>query len=126
MVSQPAAPGERPAMPLTTDFAERSAMEWRQWIALLRLEAGELDHLSPLLGFLCDELPEVGGRAGKYFTTEFGHPCLHRRVGEHRVNLTVEPLDDLGRGALGDPDAEPAGHRVARDNIADQGDVRQH
>src|SRR5262249_37458345 len=27
------------AMPLTTDFAERSAMEWRQWIALLRLEA---------------------------------------------------------------------------------------
>ena len=34
-------------------------MEWRQWIALLRLEAGELDHLSPLLGFLCDELFEV-------------------------------------------------------------------
>src|SRR5262245_47136768 len=73
-------------MPLTTDFAERSAMEWRQWIALLRLDAGELDHLSPLLGFLCDELAKVGGRAGKYFTTQFGHPYLHRRIGEHRVS----------------------------------------
>jgi hypothetical protein len=37
-------------------FRATNFMEWRQWIALLRLEAGELDHLSPLLGFLCDEL----------------------------------------------------------------------
>src|SRR5947209_10690076 len=95
-----------------------SVMEWRQWIALLRLEAGELDHLSPLLGFLCDQLAEVGGRAGKYFTTEFGHPYLHRRFGEHRVDFPVEPLDDLGRSALGNADAEPAGHRIARDDIA--------
>jgi hypothetical protein len=35
-----------------------------------RLEAGKLDHLSPLLGFLGDELGEGGGRAGKYFTAE--------------------------------------------------------
>ena len=71
-----------------------------QWIALFRLEAGELDHLSPLLAFLCDELSEVSGRAGKYLTTEFGHPCLHRRIGEGPVDLPVKPFDDLGRGAV--------------------------
>ena len=32
-----------------------------QWIALFRLEAGELDHLSPLLGFVGEKLTEVGG-----------------------------------------------------------------
>src|SRR5262245_46605711 len=31
------------------------------------LDAGELDHLAPLLGFVGDELAEVGGR-----------PCEHR------------------------------------------------
>src|SRR5215831_2117874 len=107
-------------------LSSTNAMEWRQWIALLRLEAGELDHLSPLLGFLCDKLAEVGGRAGKYFTTQFGHSYLHRRIGEHRVDLPVEPLDNLCRGALRNADAEPAGHRIARDNVADQRDVRQH
>src|SRR6516162_4634206 len=126
MVSQPAAPGPAASHAPYDRFRGTNAMEWRQWIALLRLEAGELDHLSPLLVFLCDELAEVGGRAGKYFTTEFGHSYPYRRIGEHRVDLPIEPLDDLGRGALGDADAEPAGHRVARDNIADQRDVWQH
>jgi hypothetical protein len=70
---------------------------------LLRLEAGELDDLSPLLGFLGDELGEVGGRAGKYFTAELSLPRLHRWIGERRVDIPVEPLDDLGRGPLGTP-----------------------
>src|SRR5262249_36930279 len=52
-----------------------------KWIALSRLEAGKLAPLSPLLVFLCDELGEVSRRAGKYFATQFGHPCLHRRTG---------------------------------------------
>src|SRR5262245_33871254 len=75
----------------------------------LRLDASELDHLSPLLGFLCDELGEVSRRAGKYFATEFAHPCLHRRISECRVDLPVKSFDDLGRGALGDANAKPAG-----------------
>ena len=36
-------------------------------IGLLRLEAGEFDHLSPLLGFLGDKLGEVGDRAEEKF-----------------------------------------------------------
>ena len=43
-------------------FAERELRNvGRQWIGLIRLEAGELDHLGPLLGLLGDDLGEVGG-----------------------------------------------------------------
>src|SRR5215467_6166384 len=86
----------------------------------LRLDASGLDHFGPPLGIVGDELAEVGGRAGEYFTTEFGHPRLHRRIGDGRVDLPVEPFDDPGGGALGNANAKPAGDRVARDNIADQ------
>src|SRR5215469_18123910 len=41
-------------------------------LPLLHLDTRELHHLSPFLGFLGDELGEVGWRAGKYFTAEFG------------------------------------------------------
>src|SRR5262249_61121644 len=92
----------------------------------LRLDVGRPDYLAPLLGFLCDELAEVGGRARKYLATEFGHPSLHRRLGERRVDFLVELVNDLGRGAFGNAEAEPAGYRVARDNIANQRAVRQH
>ena len=36
--------------------------------ALVRLNAGELDHLGPLLGFVGDQLSKVGGRARKHRT----------------------------------------------------------
>src|SRR5262249_4946206 len=65
------------------------------------LDAGELDHLGPLLGFLGDQLGEVGSGAGKWFTTEIGHPRLHRGLGEHRVDLTVQSLHDFDRSAPG-------------------------
>ena len=41
------------------EFAEREVMEFRLRSAWLH--SGELDHLSPLLGFLGDQLAEVGG-----------------------------------------------------------------
>jgi hypothetical protein len=36
-------------------------MSTGNWIGLIHLEAGELDHLAPFLGLLGDELGEVGG-----------------------------------------------------------------
>src|SRR5215510_13207326 len=42
-------------------------------LPLLRLDTREPHHLSPFLGFLGDELGEVGRRAGKYLTAEFCH-----------------------------------------------------
>src|SRR5262249_12575722 len=95
-------------------------------LLLLRLDTRELHHLTPFPGCLADELGEAAGRAGKYFTAEFRHPRRHHRLGERRVDLPIEPLDDLARGALGSANAEEAGHRVARDNIANHWNVRQH
>src|SRR5262249_6557858 len=98
----------------------------RERLPLLHLDTRELHHLRPFLGFLGDELGEVGWRAGKYFTAEFGHPRRHQRIGERRADLPIEPLDDLARRALGNTNAEEAGHHVARDNIANHWNVRQH
>src|SRR5260370_26079285 len=98
----------------------------RKGLPLLRLDTRELHHLSPFLGFLGDELGEVGRRACKYFTAEFRHSCRRHRLGERPVDLPIEPLDDLARGALVHANAEEAGHRVARDNIANHWNVRQH
>ena len=33
---------------------------------------GELDHLAPLLGFVGDELSEIGGRAGERGPAQIG------------------------------------------------------
>jgi hypothetical protein len=43
-----------------SDFAEREIMECRVASGSFRLDARELDHLGPLLGFVCDELAKIG------------------------------------------------------------------
>src|SRR5262249_52710060 len=67
----------------------------------LRLDAGELDHLGPLLGIFGDQLTEVGGRAGKRRAAQVGKLRLDFRVGERGINLPVELVDDFGRRAFG-------------------------
>src|SRR5215813_11444345 len=57
----------------------------------VRLDASELDHLRPLLGFVGDQLSKVGGRARQRRTTRIGKGC---------VDLVVELVNDLGGGAL--------------------------
>ena len=42
-------------------------------------------------------------------------------IGEGRIDLPIQPFDDLGRGALGRADAEPTGRRVAREGIPEPG-----
>src|SRR5262249_6926846 len=44
-------------------------------IDLIRLEAGEVDHLPPLL--FGDELTEFGRRTGRELTSELGHARCH-------------------------------------------------
>src|SRR5262245_50982793 len=48
---------------------------------LVGLGAGELDHLTPLLGLIGDELAEVGGRARKHSAALIGNPRLDLRIG---------------------------------------------
>src|SRR5580704_11214639 len=80
--------------------------------ALLRLDIGRPDHLAPLLGFVGDELAEVGGRAGDYRAAQVGKPRFHRRVGEPRIDLLVQPVDDLHGRFVGRTEAKPPGRLV--------------
>jgi hypothetical protein len=81
----------------------------------LRLDAGELDHLAPLLGFVDDKLAEVGRRSRQRRAAEVGETGLHLRVVESRVDLLVELVDDLGRRGLRCAEAVPNTRLVARE-----------
>src|SRR3954469_19020340 len=73
---------------------------------LTRFDADSLDHLAPFFRFVGDELAEVGGGAGKNRAGHFGEARLDLGVGEARVDLCVEPVDDLGGRVLGRADAK--------------------
>src|SRR5262245_12006711 len=63
---------------------------------LLRLDVGRPNHLAPLLGFVGDELAEVGRRANKHRAAEVSKPRLQPRIGNTGVNLLVKLLDNVG------------------------------
>jgi hypothetical protein len=63
----------------------------------------ELHHLGPLLGFICDEFTEVGGRARKRREAQFRKPRRYLGVGERGIDLLVELVDDLDGVFLGTP-----------------------
>src|SRR5215813_11337647 len=48
----------------------------------VRLDAGELDHLAPLLRFVGYELSKIGRRAWKRGGAQVGKPRLHLGIGE--------------------------------------------
>src|SRR5262249_1016614 len=66
----------------------------------VRLDAGIVNHLAPLLSFVRDELAEVGSRAWKCGGAPLGKPRLHVGIGKSRVDLRVELVDDFGGRAL--------------------------
>src|SRR5215468_11650556 len=92
--------------------------------ALVRLRARQLDHLSPFLGFLDEELTEFGGRARERRVTELSKPRLYIRICEAGVNLHIQFGDDFRRCVLGRADAIEAACLVAGHKIADDGHVR--
>src|ERR1700684_277722 len=55
----------------------------------LRLDVRELDHLGPFLGFIGNELTEIGRRAGKWHGAPSGKGGLQRGIGEGGVALLV-------------------------------------
>src|ERR1700722_7766416 len=71
----------------------------------LRLDIRELDHLGPFLGFVGNELAEIGRRAGKHHGAEIGKPLLQRGIGEAGIDLFVQLVDDVGGRALWRADA---------------------
>src|SRR6476659_3481825 len=83
----------------------------------LRLEARELDHLAPFLGFVCDELSEVCGRARQQRAAQIGKPRLDLGIVETGISLLVELVDDLDGCVPWHTQAGPetrliAGHKI--------------
>jgi hypothetical protein len=64
------------------------------------------DHLAPFLSLVSDDFGEVSGRDGKWNAAQVGKPYLHLGVCEHRIDLVVKPVDDLGGCAPGHPDTD--------------------
>src|SRR5262249_12630174 len=91
----------------------------------LRLDVGGPDHLAPFLGFLGDELAKVCGRDDKRRHTQNGEPRFYLGIGEARVDLLVELVDDVRRRVLGYADAIPVARLIARHELTHGRDVRQ-
>src|SRR5262249_26007570 len=105
----------------TLQFAERDL--WN--IASVRFDTGELHHLGPLFGFLCDQLAELRRRSRQRHAAEVGETGLHLGVGESRIDLFVELVDDLCGRVRGNAKAVPLTRLVAREELAYRRDVRQ-
>src|SRR5262249_34573612 len=93
-------------------FAERNVMEYPAHS--FRLDVRRPDYLAPLLGFVGDELGEVGRRARKHRRAQIGNPRLHLGISEPSVYFFVEFVDYLRRRALGRTEAAPEARLVAR------------
>src|SRR5262245_39156640 len=97
-------------------------------LTLLRIgiDVGRAGHLAPLFGFVSDEFAEVGGRATKDHATKIGKPVLYLWIGESRVDLLIEPIDDLGGRSFGRADAVPVDGLEAWQKFAHGRHVRQN
>src|SRR5712691_10891977 len=73
----------------------------------------EFHHLGPLLGLVGDELAEILDRARQQRRALLGEARPQLGIGEARVDLLVEPRDDLGRRAFGREHAVPRARLVA-------------
>src|SRR5262245_25335447 len=63
--------------------------------ASVRLDVEGPDDVAPLLGFLGDEPAKVCGRDDKRRHTQNGEPRFYLGIGEARVDLLVELVDDV-------------------------------
>src|SRR5262245_65896347 len=93
-------------------------MEYPRLPASVCLYVSKFDHLAPLLGFVGDELAEIGGRADERRAAEFGEPRLDLGMREAGVDLMVEPSNDLGRRVLGRTDCNKCAGLEARQELA--------
>src|SRR5262249_12343676 len=116
---------ERPFRAMSRHF-RRTGRLWN--IARDRLhwlDVGRPDHLAPFLGFVGDQLAELGRRSRQRRAAEVSDTGLHLRIVESRVDLLVELVDDLGRRGPWSAEAVPITHLVARQELTHGRDVRQ-
>src|SRR5262245_11879867 len=91
----------------------------------LRLDVCELYDLTPLLGFVGDELAELGRRARQNRDPQISQSRLHFGIGEAFIDLLIEPVNDLRWCVLGGPHAINHHRLVAWHELAYGRDARQ-
>src|SRR5215813_11763885 len=96
-----------PSVALQTRCRSTEFMEYLPASQSVRLGAGELDDLGPFLGFLDEQLAETSGGRGKHHGAQFRKSCFDPGIGEARIDLSIELVDDFRRrfawGAYTDP-----------------------
>jgi hypothetical protein len=80
----------------------------------LGLDVRSPDHLAPFLGFIGDELAEVGGRERENVASQVGEPRLDFGIGEAGIDLLVQPFDDFGGRVAGRTKAVKVARLIAR------------
>src|SRR5262249_17276828 len=89
------------------------------------LDVGGPDHLAAFVGFFGDQLAELGRRSRQRRAAEVSETGLHLRIGESRVDLFVELVDDLGRRGPRCAEAGPTARLVSRHKFPDSRNIGQ-
>ena len=87
----------------------------------LRLDARELDHLAPLLGFFGDEFSEGGRRHRHRLGSQSNQPRLDFRISKDGVDLLVELVDDRRWRVSGRAEPVPTACLISRYELATVG-----
>src|SRR5262245_3046501 len=98
---------------------------WRSIPGSVRLRAGELDRLTPLLSFLGKALSILCRREGKHHAPKITNACLDPRISQDRIDLPVELVDDVGRRIPRRTDAGPCARLETGHEVSDCRDIRK-
>src|SRR5262245_23889346 len=113
----------------TSRLARKDSRNGRLWNIgrgrSLRFDVGIPDHLGPLLGFVGDELAEIGRRTLKDRYAQGGKSRLDLGISEGGIDFLVELVDDFGWRGPRCADAVPGSGFIARHEFTHGGDVRQ-
>src|SRR5215470_8856483 len=94
------------------------------WVTLIRPDVRRPDHLAPFLGFVCDQFSEIGRRAPENDAAQIGQLGLQLRIGEARIDLRVELVDDRGGRIPGCAETEKPARLITWHEFAYRRQVR--
>jgi hypothetical protein len=85
----------------------------------LCFNVGGLDYLGPLLGRCSNKFCEFGLCAGEWSVAQLQCPRRELGLGNAKINLAVQSLDNISRSISWGADSLPRGSLVARQELAD-------
>src|SRR4029450_13341006 len=101
-------------------------MNWGSELGcLFRLQSGCFDHATPFLGLLGEVLSEFGGRSNKGRGAQLRKSGLQLCLGEARIDLLVQLIDNLGARVSWSANTIPGARLITRQEIAHDGGVWQ-